>query len=75
MFQQATPISYPAPLEPRWVTGCDRSDVDPLRVSTVTDSPSKVRAIAATPIWFDARLRSHSNGMLVAGLAGRVWGF
>lgn len=74
-MQQATPISYPAPLEPRWVTRCDRSDVDCVCVSTVIDSPSKVPAIAAAPIWFDARLRSHSNGLIVAGLAGRVWGF
>jgi hypothetical protein len=74
LLQQATPFSHPAPLEPRWMTRCDRFDVDCFYVSTVTDSPSKVLAIAAAPIWYDARLRSHSNGMTSAGLAGNVWG-
>ena len=75
MLQQATDYTYPAPLEQRWVTRCDRTDIDCLCVSTAIDSPSKVPAIAAAPIWFDARLRSHPNGMFLAGLAGRVWGF
>ena len=74
MLQQATPFSYLAPLEPRCVTRRDRSEVDCFCVSTVTDSPSKVHAIAAAPIWYDARLRSHSNGMTSAGRAGNVWG-
>ena len=74
MLQQATPFSYPAPLEPRWMTRCNRPDVNCFYVSTVTDSPSKVPAIAAAPIWYDARLRSHSNGMTAAGRAGNVWG-
>jgi len=74
LLQQATPFSYPAPLEPRWMTRCNRPDVNCFYVSTVTDSPSKVPAIAAAPIWYDARLRSHSNGMTAAGRAGNVWG-
>ena len=54
--------------------GMPSTDVDCFHVSTVTDSPSKVPAIAAAPIWYDARLRSHSNGMTAAGLAGNDWG-
>ena len=56
------------------MTRCARPHVECLYVSTVTDSPSQVLATAAAPIWYDARLRSHLNGMRPAGLAGSDWG-
>jgi len=74
VLRRATDVSYPAPLELRWVTRCIRANVGCLCVSTVIDSPQKVPTIAAAPIWFDARLRSHSNGMIASGVPATIGG-